>query len=168
MYAQDWVLPFTSHVEKDGKPCQGATITLLQGGKQIATQITGFDGAFKLEIPPNGDFMLVVTKQGHCTKKFTISTRGVPADKTKGAFKGFDIESISLFEPLPGIDYSVLNQPLVNVTYSAKKDNFDYDETYSSQMLGALERLRQLEAAAIAKKQELESSYKAEIGRAHV
>ena len=161
--AQDWTLPFTSHIEKDGKGCQGATITLLQGGKQIATQITGNDGAFKFEIPPNGDFMIVVSKQGHCTKKVTVSTRGVPADKTKGAFKGFDIEAISLFEPLPGIDYSVLNQPLVNVTYKAGKDNFDYDEAYSNQMLGALEKLRQLEAAAIAKKQEIETSYKAAI-----
>ena len=162
--AQDWTLPFSSKVEKDdGNPCQGATISLLQSGKQIAQQITGPDGAFKFEIPPNGDFLITVTKQGHVLKKFTISTRGVPDTKVKGAFKGFVIQSIVLFEPLPGIDYSVLNQPLVNVTYRASKDNFDYDEAYSKQMLGALERLRQLEADALAKKQELEASYKAAI-----
>ena len=162
--AQEWTLPFSSRVEKDdGNPCQGATISLLQSGKQIAQQITGPDGGFKFEIPSNGDFLITVTKQGHCLKKFTISTRGVPDTKVKGAFKGFVIQSIVLFEPLPGIDYSVLNQPLVNVTYRASKDNFDYDEAYSKQMLGALERLRQLEADALAKKQELEASYKAAI-----
>lgn len=163
VYAQDWTLPFTSHIEKDGKTLQGAVITLMQGSTQVATTITGNDGGFKLEIPPNGDFTLIVTKPGHCVKKFTISTRGVPADKTKGAFKGFDIESISLFEPLPGIDYSVLNQPLVKVSYMASKDNFDYDEAYSNQMLSALDRLRALEAAALAKQRELEASYKAAI-----
>ena len=147
-FAQDWTLPFSSRIEKSGKKLQGATVTLMQGSKQIMQTMTSDDGAFKFQIPPNGDFTIVVTKTGHCTKKFQISTRGVPADKTKDSFKGFNIESISLFEPLPGIDYSVLNQPLVKVTYDSAKDNFDYDETYSNQMLEALDRLSELEATA--------------------
>jgi hypothetical protein len=74
--------------------------------------MTGDDGAFKIQIPANGDFIVIVTKPGHCAKRFQFSTRGVPADKTQENFKGFNIESISLFEPLPNIDYSVLNQSL--------------------------------------------------------
>ncbi|MCZ8286311.1 MAG: carboxypeptidase-like regulatory domain-containing protein, partial [Bacteroidia bacterium] len=162
-FAQDWTLPFSSRIEKNGKKLQGATVTLIQGGKQVQQTMTGDDGAFKFQIPPNGDYTIVVTKTGHCTKKFQVSTRGVPADKTKDAFKGFNIESISLFEPLPGIDYSVLNQPLVKVTYSSTLDNFDYDEAYSNQMLDALDRLRQLEKDAINKQKELEANYNAAI-----
>ncbi|MES2513197.1 MAG: carboxypeptidase-like regulatory domain-containing protein [Bacteroidota bacterium] len=162
-FSQEWTLPFSSRIEKNGKKLQGATVTLMQGGKQVMQTMTGEDGAFKFQIPPNGDYTIVVTKQGHCTKKFTVSTRGVPEDKKAGDFKGFNIESISLFEPIPGIDYSVLNQPLVKVNYDATKDNFDYDEAYSNQMLSALDRLRQLAEEAEARQRELEANYNASI-----
>lgn len=135
----------------------------MQGSTKVLETMTGDDGAFKFQIPSNGDYLIIVTKPGHCTKKFTVSTRGVPADKVKGDFKGFNIESISLFEPLPGIDYSELNQPLVKVNYNATSDNFDYDEAYSNQMLSVLERLRQLELDALNKQKELEANYTAAI-----
>ena len=163
IFSQNWTLPFSSRVEKSGKKLQGATVTLMQGSKQLLQTMTGDDGAFKFESPANGDFTIIVTKAGHCTKKVQVSTRGVPADKTQESFKGFTIEAITLFEPLPGIDYSVLNQPLVKVTYSASKDNFDYDEAYSSQMLSALDKLRALELAAQNKLKELEANYQAAI-----
>jgi hypothetical protein len=162
-FSQEWTLPFSSRIEKSGKKLQGATVTLMQGSTKVLETMTGDDGAFKFQIPPNGDYLIIVTKPGHCTKKFTVSTRGVPADKVQGDFKGFNIESISLFEPLPGIDYSVLNQPLVKVNYNATADNFDYDEAYSNQMLSALERLRQLELDALNKQKELEANYTASI-----
>ena len=161
--SQEWTLPFSSRIEKSGKKLQGATVTLMQGSKQVMQTMTGDDGNFKFQIPANGDYTIIVTKTGHCTKKFVVSTRGVPADKTQDNFKGFNIESISLFEPLPGIDYSVLNQPLVKVNYDATKDNFDYDEGYSNQMLSALDRLRELEQAALNKQKELEANYIASI-----
>ena len=162
-FSQEWTLPFSSRIEKSGKKLQGAKITLMQGSTKVLETMTGDDGAFKFQIPSNGDYLIIVTKPGHCTKKFTVSTRGVPADKVKGDFKGFNIESISLFEPLPGIDYSELNQPLVKVNYNATSDNFDYDEAYSNQMLSVLERLRQLELDALNKQKELEANYTAAI-----
>ncbi len=125
--------------------------------------MTGDDGEFKFQIPANGDYTISVTKIGHCTKKFQVSTKGVPVDKTQDDFIGFNIQSISLFEPLPGIDYSVLNQVLVKVTYDSTKDIFDYDEAYSNQMLEALDRLRQLELDAQKKLKELEANYTASI-----
>lgn len=158
-FSQEWTLPFSSRIEKSGKKLQGAKITLMQGSTKVLETMTGDDGAFKFQIPSNGDYLIIVTKPGHCTKKITVSTRGVPADKVKGDFKGFNIESISLFEPLPGIDYSELNQPLVKVNYNATSDNFDYDEDYSNQMLSVLERLRQLELDALNKQKELEANY---------
>ena len=163
LFSQEWTLPFTSRIEKSGKKLQGATVTLMQGGKQVMQTMTGEDGSFKFQIPSNGDYTVIVTKTGHCTKKFQVSTRGVPPDKTQDNFRGFNIESISLFEPLHGIDYSVLNQALVKVTYDPIKDNFDYDEAYSNQMLEALDKLRQLELAAQNKQKELEANYVAAI-----
>ena len=162
-FSQEWTLPFSSRVEKNGKKLQGATVTLMQGSKQISQTMTGDDGSFKIQIPANGDYIAIVTKPGHCAKRFQFSTRGVPAEKTQDNFKGFNIESISLFEPLPNIDYSVLNQSLVKVNYDPAKDNFDYDEAYINQMLSALARLKQLEQDAINKQKELEANYTASV-----
>jgi hypothetical protein len=158
-FSQDWTLPFSSTIVKSEKELQGATVSLIQGSKQITQTITGEDGIFKFKIPANGDFTIIVTKIGHCTKKLQVSTKGVPADRSNDDFSGFNIESISLFEPLPDIDYSILNQALVKVSYNPKSDNFDYDESYSNQMLGALEKLKQLELAAIARQKEIEVNY---------
>ena len=158
-FSQDWTLPFSSTVVKSEKKLQGATVSLMQGSQQIKQTITGEDGIFNFKIPANGDFTIILTKIGHCTKKLQVSTKGVPADKSNDDFTGFNIESISLFEPLPDIDYSILNQALVKVSYNSKSDNFDYDETYSNQMLGALEKLKQLELAAIARQKEIEVNY---------
>jgi hypothetical protein len=97
----------------------------MQGSQLITQTITGEDGVFKFKIPADGDFTIIVTKIGHCTKKLEVSTKGVPADKSNDDFTGFNIESISLFEPLPDIDYSILNQALVKVSYNPKIDNFD-------------------------------------------
>jgi hypothetical protein len=162
-FSQEWTLPFSSRVEKNGKKLQGATVTLMQGSKQISQTMTGDDGSFKIQIPANGDYIAIVTKPGHCAKRFQFSTRGVPAEKTQDNFKGFNIESISLFEPLPNIDYSVLNQSLVKVNYDPAKDNFDFDEAYINQMLSALDRLKQLEQDAINKQKELEANYTASV-----
>lgn len=158
-FSQDWTLPFSSTVVKSEKKLQGATVSLMQGSQQIKQTITGEDGIFNFKIPANGDFTIILTKIGHCTKKLQVSTKGVPADKSNDDFTGFNIESISLFEPLPDIDYSILNQALVKVSYNSKSDNFDYDETYSNQMLGALEKLKQLELSAIARQKEIEVNY---------
>ena len=160
-FSQDWTLPITGKVEKNGKKLQGAIVTLMQGSKQIAQTMTGDDGAFRFEIPPNGDFMILITKPGHCTKKIQVSTRGVPPDDK--STKRYDIAGVSLFEPSPGIDYSVLNQPLVKIQYNSVKQIFDYDEAYLSQSIAALDKLKQLENDAINKQKELEANYQSAI-----
>lgn len=160
-FSQDWTLPLSGRVEKNEKKLQGAIVTLMQGSKQIAQTMTGEDGLFKFEIPANGDFIVTVTKPGHCTKKFQVSTRGVPPDDK--STKRFEIPGISLFEPLPDIDYSVLNQPLVKIMYSAEKQVFDYDEAYFAQSLAALDKIKQLERDALNKQKELEANYKTAI-----
>jgi hypothetical protein len=159
--SQDWTLPLSGKVEKNEKKLQGAIVTLMQGSKQIQQVMTGEDGLFKFEIPANGDFIVTVTKPGHCTKKFQVSTRGVPPDDN--STKRFEIPGISLFEPLPDIDYSVLNQPLVKIMYSADKQVFDYDEAYFAQSLAALDKIKQLEKDAMNRQKELEANYKTAI-----
>jgi hypothetical protein len=148
----DWNLKFSSTVEKDGKTLSGSNIELLQGGAKIAETTSNGDGDFNLNIPPNGDYMVVVSYNGCNTKKFQVSTRGVPADMTKDNFKAeIKVAGVTMAKPLPTIDYSLLSQPMLQIIYDATKKKFTDDPSRTTQMLAGLQKIRDEEAALIAR-----------------
>lgn len=117
--------------------------------------MSGSDGDFEVDVPPNGDFMLQVS-YGDCnSKKFQISTRGVPEEIAADRFRpSFEIGGVTMAKPLHSIDYSLLNQPLVKVAYMEADRKFDHDEMHTEQMLQGLSRIREAEKALIRKQQE--------------
>lgn len=159
-FAQDKAVRFNTKIEKGGNGCGGANLTITQNGKPFQTIVTNDDGKVKVDLPYGYNYLIVVSKPQMCTKKFEISTVGVPVD---GNPQVFSIEAITLFELQKGIDYSVLNKTLVKAAYDQKSNSIDYDENYINQMLGELDKLKQLEAEAVAKAKEAEANYKAAI-----
>jgi len=158
--AQDKTVRFSTKIEKGGKPCGGAHVTISQNGKPFQTIVTNDDGRVKVELPLGFNYEISIGKAQLCTKKIEVSTVGVPTD---GSNYSFEIAAITLFELQKGIDYSVLNQVLVKAAYSSSMKNIDYDENYVNQMLGALEKLKQLEKEAILKEKEKEANYQGAI-----
>lgn len=152
---QDWSLRLSSRVEKEGKALPGAVIRLYQGSKLVNQLMSGSDGDFEVDVPPNGDFMLQVS-YGDCnTKKFQISTRGVPEEIAADRFRpSFEIGGVTMAKPLYSIDYSLLSQPLVKVAYMEADRKFDHDEMHTEQMLQGLSSIREAEKALIRKQQE--------------
>ncbi|MCA6443610.1 MAG: hypothetical protein IM600_09310, partial [Bacteroidetes bacterium] len=154
--SQDKTVRFETRIEKDGKGTGSANVNVLQNGKPFRTVVTGDDGKLKLDLPFGFNYQIVVSKPQLCTKKFEVSTIGIPEDSREMAFK---VDGISLFELQKGIDYSVLNQTLLKVNYNAGTQNMDYDEAYFNQIQGALAQLKELERSAIQKAKEKEASY---------
>jgi hypothetical protein len=154
---QNWYLSLTGRVEQNGVDLEGASVTLMNGTRQVAQFITQDDGEFGFKVPPDGDFTVFVTKKGLCTKNFQLSTKFVPS-QSKGVSQ-FDIPGIILFEQNPDVDYSILNQPIVKIKYDTEKNIFDYDEEYFTKSLAALDKLRQLEKEAIDRQKSINSSY---------
>ncbi|MBI3521160.1 MAG: hypothetical protein HY062_17600, partial [Bacteroidetes bacterium] len=150
--AQDWSLKLSSNVEKDGAGLGGASIILYKGSSVVTQLQSSGNGDFELNIPPNGDYILTVSYPGCNTKKFQISTMGVPPEKTKDNFKAeVKIEGVTMSKPLPGINYSLFNQPLLRLGYLANKKGFSDDPSYTSQMLASLSDIRAQEAALLAR-----------------
>jgi hypothetical protein len=143
-------------------PMVGAIVQVYQGSKLIATNAVDAKGKYSFKLPFNADYNVVVSAPKTVQKKFQVSTKGVPADKLGQKFSTIKAD-LSLFEKMEGIDYSILNQPLQKYMYLADKDNFGYDEAYFQQILGGLQRLRELENAARARLKELEANYAASI-----
>jgi hypothetical protein len=155
--AQNWFLSLTGRVEQNGVDLEGASVTLMNGAKQISQIITEDDGEFGFQVPPDGNFTIIVTKKGLCSKNFQVSTKFVPS-QSKGVSR-FDIPGIILFEQNPEVDYSILNQPIVKIKYDTIKNIFDYDEEYFTKSLAALEKLRQLEKEAIDRQKSINTNY---------
>ena len=167
--APDWQFVFggrvTEYNEKKAKdmPLEGCSVSLFKGGSQLQLVTTGSSGKFKLRLDPNGDYEVRVTKSGYITKKFTITTFNVPAERGEGLFADFDVE-IELFKIFPGLDYSVLNKPVAKIIYNPSPDvsDFDYDKVYTNQMRAELEKLKELARLA----REKQKLYDAAIERA--
>ena len=150
--AQEWTLKLTSKIEKDGKGIGGASIILYKGSSIVAQTQSSGNGDFQINVPANGDYIMTVSYPGCNTKKFQVSTMGVPAELINDKFKAeVKIEGVTMSKPLPGINYSVLNQPLLKLGYNASKKTFNDDPSYTNQTLNALASIRAQEEELISK-----------------
>lgn len=143
----------STKAEKTEEPLMGATIVLLKGSTVVHKSATNINGDFEVLVPMDGEFILEVSYKDCNTKRFYVSTLGVPDEvKKEGYFKPtFSIGGFVMAKPFPGIDYSGLQQPLVKVTYSAKIKNFDDDAVYTDVGLGIVSKIADAENILIEK-----------------
>jgi len=159
--AQEWTLKLRSSVELrtfkltnkvdvSEEKLSGATITLYKGAAVISQMQSDGNGDFVIDVPANGEFVLVVSYAGCNSKKFAISTMGVPPEVAKDNYKPtFGIEGVIMAKAFPTINYSVLQQPLVRIVYTSNGKKFDDEQAYTNQMLEELSRIREAENTLI-------------------
>lgn len=149
----DWSLKVSSNVEKDGRGLAGATVILYKGSTVVTQVQSDGNGDFQINVPPNGDYIIAISYAGCNTKKFSISTMGVPPETTKGNIKD-EVKisgGVTMSKPLPGVNYSLLNQPLLRIMYMPGKKVFADDAYYTSQMVASFSDIRQQETDLLAK-----------------
>lgn len=151
--AQKWSLKITSHIGyrkyivdtkavKDEVLLSGAAIKLYKGNSVIDQAMSDGDGYFSIFIPGNGEFILTVAYPGCFTKRIFINTNNVPEEIQKDNFKpSISIEGFILSKPLPGVDYSSLEQTLAKIVYIPKDRNFGDEEMYTKEGLAIVARI---------------------------
>ena len=159
--AQEWSLRLKSRVELrtfkltnkaevSEQGLSGASVVLYKGSTVVSQVQSDGNGDFEIFVPANGDYILAVSHPGCNTKKFQVNTMGVPEKITGDNYKpSFGIEGVIMARSFPGINYSILNQPLVKVLYMDRGKKFDDDEAYTNQMLGAIGSYRNDETLLI-------------------
>jgi len=151
-----WNVIVDGRVMEGSRKLDKAVITLYKNGQVDKKAKTPTTGKFTFMLLPDNDYLIEISKVGYVSKKISISTKDVPADKVKKGFPPYPIQ-ISLFKEIEGLDVSILEQPIGKVKYDEKKDNFYEDQTYTKQVQTKLKKLsRELEVkqAAEAKKAE--------------
>lgn len=157
-FGQDVLVEVQGDVSDDDGNLSGVSLQVSQGSKIVNTAITDPYGKYSFAVPLGGDFAVVVSKPGYVSKRFTINTNGVTPERALLKFTPIGAK-ISLFKKLEGVDYSLLNQPLIKYVYNPTKENFEYDKGYLNNMLDALETVKAAEKVVKEKEKQKDGSY---------
>lgn len=125
-----------------------ALVSCTKNGKPFTSFLTSFNGTYYLYLPMGAEFVVTVTKPGFAKKYFTVSTLGVSDESAKKKFSVM-IADLELIETVPGVDYSLFNQPMNKYFYNSKIDNFEYDKKYLKDMIAQVDELKIAKKEAI-------------------
>ncbi|MGC8824927.1 MAG: hypothetical protein ACP5PZ_10115 [Bacteroidales bacterium] len=125
-------------VEKDiDVPLSGAKATLYEKGKEIASVVTKSDGIVTFTLQPNSEYIIEISKDNYVSKRVSINTK-IPEYENQQFEIAF---SVLLFVPCEGLDYSMLQSPVLKVVYNDVKRDFLPDKLYDQIMQSKLEQL---------------------------
>ncbi len=146
-------------IKKDKKPLEGAEITVYKGSEFFKTITTNKTGRFTVQLPLNGDFLVVVSRAGCISKKLSVETKvpGRKEDKdivwiypTVGAY------TMELYEKVEAVaGGEILDKPVAKINFNDDFGDFDFDTKYAQDLKAEISRL-----SAEAKKKLIEEAEK--------
>lgn len=131
-------LTFNIKVEKnEDEGLGGATVKLFEKGTLVSTQNTSVDGIVSVQMSPNSEYVIEISKQDYVTKMFSINTKIPNYEK-----RTFEYSSaVGLFKPCEGLDVTALQNPVLKLIYDEFKRDFIPDPGYEEIMMGKLQQL---------------------------
>jgi hypothetical protein len=144
IFGQSPLVEVYGNVTDDNTDLVGVLIQVTQGSRVIVSTKTDPNGEYAFQLPLGGEYLAEVSREGYISKKFTISTVGVPPEKVDKKFQPIGA-SISLFRRMEGVDYSLLNQPMMKFRYNTEEESFEFDKAYQAQMSAGMEQIKEAE-----------------------
>jgi hypothetical protein len=161
-HAQSVPLRFQGNVSDERNALSGVTLQVAKGGRVINNILTDAGGRYSFELPMGADYMVTVSKEGYVSKKFSVSTIGIPAEMSGLRFPSVEA-SLSLFKKMESIDYSLLAQPINKFYFDIEREDFVFDENHLKQMKKGIDLIKEQEKALLAKEKEREERYLAAV-----
>jgi tetratricopeptide (TPR) repeat protein len=143
--------------ENSKKRLAGVTVSVTSGGSNITSQTTTSNGKFDVDLDYDKVYVFKFEKSGFVTKKLEVDTRNIPAaEQERGEFiRPIDM---TLFENVPDVDFSVLNEPIGKFRYDFQFNDILHDEDYTKQMKKKLDKLfKELEDKMFEQEQKLKA-----------
>jgi hypothetical protein len=154
-----WVLEFSGKVidDKNNIEMQDVQIILYRDKTELNKVRTTPSGAFVFKIPQDGEYTIIFSKAGYTPKKLSINTLNVPKEiSDKTAVFRYNGAKVYLFEVIPDLDVSILEQPIGKIYFDLSQKNFDYDKEYTKSIKTKVEVLSK--ALEVKKQKELEKA----------
>jgi len=159
IFSQELSIKIKGKITDDLHPIVDANIIITQNSKIVNKLLTDATGHFNFTVPFGVDYLITVSKDEFVSKKFDINTNGIPPEKSSSNFKVIQAD-ITLFKRMKGVDYSILDQPIIKYSYNAEDEVFDFDEKLLKDMLNKIETIHETEDDITLKQKQEESAYK--------
>lgn len=121
------------------KKLDGVVVAIYKNGGKLQEVSSNASGKYEFNVDYGAEYKIVYNKVGWVSKNYTVDTRNVPEESRVGG-EGMNIE-MTLFQELPGMDFSILNQPIGKAKYYAEKSGLDWDWEYTAQIQNEVNRL---------------------------
>ena len=157
--SQELSIKIKGKITDDLHPIVDANVIITQNSKIVNKLLTDATGHFNFTVPFGVDYLITVSKDEFVSKKFDINTNGIPPEKSSSNFKVIQAD-ITLFKRMKGVDYSILDQPIIKYSYNAEDEVFDFDEKLLQDMLNKIETIHETEDDITIKQKQEETVYK--------
>ena len=121
------------------KKLDGITVTVYKNGGKLAEVVTNASGKYEFNLDYGSDYKIVYSKPGMVSKNISIDTKNIPEEERVGGH-GMNVE-MTLFAELPGIDFSMLQQPIGKAKFDAASKEVTWDLQYTEQVRAEIQRL---------------------------
>jgi hypothetical protein len=113
------------------------SITVYTDTAVFLTTQSSRSGRCKITLPLNQTYTIVFSVPGYVSKKIRVNAK-VPSSRHGGYKFRFTID---LFEQIPGLDVSVLDEPVAIVDFNNFMNVFDYDYNYTVAINDGIKKL---------------------------
>ncbi len=159
IFSQELSIKIKGKITDDLSAIVDANVIITQNSKIVSKLLTDATGHFNFSVPFGVDYLITVSKDEFVSKKFDINTNGIPPEKSSSNFKVIQAD-ITLFKRMKGVDYSILDQPIIKYSYNAEDEVFAFDEKLLQDMLNKIETIHETEDDIILKQKQEETVYK--------
>ena len=121
------------------KKLDGITVTVFKNGGKLAEVVTNASGKYEFNLDYGSDYKLVYSRASMVSKNISIDTKNIPEEERVGGH-GMNVE-MTLFAELPGIDFSVLQQPIGKAKFDPTTKEVTWDLQYTEQVRAEIARL---------------------------
>lgn len=149
-------------VHEDNKGLFDSRIQLSQGGHVIETIEIGTNGRGKIKLELDKEYQIRFYKTDYIQKIFDVNTT-LPRDVNHNNIYSYD-PVVELF-PSCATDLSILDRPLIEITYYPEKGNFFVDEQRAQIMINRVNELKK-ECKEILEKEANKKEYDKAIAKA--
>lgn len=122
------------------KRLDGITVSVYKDGALHSSVVTSANGKYEFNLDYGYEYKLLFDKPGMVGKNVVINTRQIPEEERIGGL-AMNVE-MTLFQDIPGIDYSLLQQPIGKSKYDPSTNMLAWDLEYTEQMRAELNRLQ--------------------------
>jgi hypothetical protein len=114
------------------KKIDGVTISVFKNGAKLIEVPTNASGKYEVNLDYSAEYKVMCSKKGFVSKNIVIDTRNIPEEERQGGH-GMNID-FTMLQELPGVDFSILQEPFGKAKYVGATGNFEWDMDYTNRM----------------------------------